>query len=145
MPITDQRTRRDQRGLMGACAAAAALALFLSPAADAATYTVRPQDSELVVRTFKAGIASMMAHDHVARATRFSGTIEYDPQSPPSWGQSFLGTGYVTARESNSLNGGQHVDFNSLLSAALVSGVRALTNPLTARKEVLGSQRAPAA
>ncbi|MGH9381273.1 MAG: YceI family protein [Thermoanaerobaculia bacterium] len=51
-------------------------------AAQAASYAIVPERSELVVRTFKAGIASALAHDHVARATRFSGTVEYDPASP---------------------------------------------------------------
>lgn len=62
----------------------AALALAGPSAVAAAGYTVQPERSELVVRTFKAGIASALAHDHVARATRFSGTLEYDPASPTS-------------------------------------------------------------
>lgn len=83
MPINDQRTRRGRRGRASACViAAATLALALPHSADAATFTVDPQGSELVVRTFKAGIASALAHDHVARASRFSGTVEYDPKAP---------------------------------------------------------------
>lgn len=81
MPNTDPRTYRALRRSTIAVATAAA-ALIVASAADAATYTVLPQQSELVVRTFKAGIASALAHDHVARATRFSGTVDYDPRSP---------------------------------------------------------------
>lgn len=78
MPNTEPRTYRPLRR----SAIAAAVVLIVGSAAGAATYTVRPQQSELLVRTFKAGVASALAHDHVARATRFTGTVEYDPRSP---------------------------------------------------------------
>lgn len=81
MPNTAPRTYRALHRSAITVAAAAA-ALIVGSAAGAATYNVRPQQSELVVRTFKGGIASALAHDHVARATRLSGTVEYDPQSP---------------------------------------------------------------
>lgn len=81
MPDTEPRKYRALRG-SAIAVAAAAVALIVASAAGAATYTVQPRQSELVVRTFKAGIASAFAHDHVARATRFSGTVEYDPQAP---------------------------------------------------------------
>ncbi len=55
-----------------------------SPGAIAAEYRLRPEQSELVVLVFKTGFASALAHDHVVRATRFSGTISGDPSNPGS-------------------------------------------------------------
>lgn len=63
-------------------ASALALALLVTLPADAATYTIDSAESELAVRTFRSGLASAFAHDHVARAARFSGSIEYDTDSP---------------------------------------------------------------
>ncbi len=61
----------------------ALFALALSPqGAAAAEYLIRPEQSELVVLVFKTGFASALAHDHVVRATRFSGSIGGDPESP---------------------------------------------------------------
>jgi polyisoprenoid-binding protein YceI len=63
----------------------ACLVLSLSsPGAVAAEYQLRPEQSELVVLVFKTGFASALAHDHVVRATRFSGTISGDPSNPVS-------------------------------------------------------------
>ena len=50
--------------------------------AMAAEYLIRPEQSELVVLVFKTGFASAFAHDHVVRATRFSGSISGDPGNP---------------------------------------------------------------
>lgn len=75
--------RKTCRALPRICAAlVAGLLLSQASIAGTTTYTVQPERSELVVRIFKAGIASVFAHDHVGRATRFSGAVEYDPASP---------------------------------------------------------------
>lgn len=59
------------------------LAVLLSPPpGSAATYQVDPGRSELVVRLRKAGVAAAFAHDHVIRATRFSGRVELPSQDP---------------------------------------------------------------
>jgi polyisoprenoid-binding protein YceI len=59
--------------------ATATLLLTGSLPVAALTYRVDPQRSELVVRVFKAGYASGLAHDHVVAATRYSGTVRYRP------------------------------------------------------------------
>jgi polyisoprenoid-binding protein YceI len=62
---------------------AATLALGLSARfALAETFTLDSARSELVVRTFKDGLAARFAHDHVVQATAFSGVIEYDQATP---------------------------------------------------------------
>lgn len=59
------------------------LVLSLSPStAVAAEYVIRLEQSELVVLLFKTGFAAAFAHDHVVRATRFSGSISGDPGNP---------------------------------------------------------------
>jgi polyisoprenoid-binding protein YceI len=45
---------------------------------EAADYKVDSARSELVVQVFKDGVASAVAHDHVIKAGKFSGTISYD-------------------------------------------------------------------
>jgi polyisoprenoid-binding protein YceI len=45
----------------------------------AATYKVDTAKSELVVQLFREGIASALAHDHVVRATQYTGTVNFDP------------------------------------------------------------------
>jgi polyisoprenoid-binding protein YceI len=45
-------------------------------------YTIDPTRSELVVQLFKAGVGAALAHDHVVRATQFTGTIHADPSAP---------------------------------------------------------------
>lgn len=50
--------------------------------ARAAEYAVDPSRSELAVRLFKAGIASGFAHDHVIRATDYSGKASIEPENP---------------------------------------------------------------
>jgi polyisoprenoid-binding protein YceI len=57
--------------------------LALAPrSVPAAEYLLRPEQSELVVFVFKTGFASALAHDHVVRATRFSGSISGEPSDP---------------------------------------------------------------
>ena len=62
------------------------VALFVitlsSHGAMAAEYLIRPAQSELVVLVFKTGFAAALAHDHVVRATQFSGSIRGDPSAP---------------------------------------------------------------
>ncbi len=50
--------------------------------ASAADYIVDPSSSELVVRLFRAGIASGLAHNHVIRAANFSGKASIDTENP---------------------------------------------------------------
>ena len=60
-----------------------ALALLLGPAAAwSAALRIDPAQTHLVVRTYKDGIGSALAHDHVIEATEVSGAIEYDPSRP---------------------------------------------------------------
>lgn len=58
--------------------------LLLAPSARAqpVDYVVDAKESELVVFLFKAGVARRFAHDHVVAATRFKGSLRYDPQQP---------------------------------------------------------------
>jgi polyisoprenoid-binding protein YceI len=65
--------------ILHAIVAALCLALTAPAAVAAAEYTVDSERSELVVRLFKAGMASGLAHDHVIRATSFSGAVHWDP------------------------------------------------------------------
>src|SRR5512137_2658737 len=53
-----------------------------SPDAWAAEYRIRPEQSELVVLVFKAGFVAALGHDHIVRATLFSGSIRGDPGDP---------------------------------------------------------------
>lgn len=52
---------------------------FTSSAA-AAEYSLDPTKSELVVRLSKTGFASALAHDHVIRATEYSGHISIESE-----------------------------------------------------------------
>lgn len=45
-------------------------------------YTLDPAQSEFVVQLFKAGVGAAFAHDHVARATAYTGQIQVDPANP---------------------------------------------------------------
>jgi polyisoprenoid-binding protein YceI len=56
-------------------------ALWGAPAA-AADYAVDPARSTLLVRVWKEGAGSIFAHDHVARASKLSGTVRWDPGKP---------------------------------------------------------------
>jgi polyisoprenoid-binding protein YceI len=62
-------------------ALAAALLALASPG-GAAEHRVDPARSSLLVRLYKDGPASGFAHDHVVRATRFTGSLRYDPARP---------------------------------------------------------------
>jgi polyisoprenoid-binding protein YceI len=57
------------------------VAMAASPG-QAATFTLDPSKSSLVVQIFKDGVAARLAHDHVVEARAFSGTIAYDPRTP---------------------------------------------------------------
>jgi len=71
------------RRLLHATLLALLAVLFLPPPpAHAAGYQVDPAHSTLLLRVWKEGPASVFAHDHVARATRFTGTVSYDPARP---------------------------------------------------------------
>src|SRR5262245_32489733 len=73
--------RPRSRPLLAAVALASGIVLSLAPA-RAADYKVDPAHSTLLLRVWKEGAASVFAHDHVARATRFTGTVRYDPARP---------------------------------------------------------------
>ncbi len=45
-------------------------------------YTINKKDSELILRLFKEGIASALAHDHVVRAGDFSGWVVFKKDRP---------------------------------------------------------------
>lgn len=45
-------------------------------------YSVDPTRSELVVQLFKTGIGAALAHDHVVRATEYTGSIQGDATDP---------------------------------------------------------------
>jgi polyisoprenoid-binding protein YceI len=49
---------------------------------QAASFTVDPARSSLVVQLFRDGVAARLAHDHVVQARAFAGTIVYDPRTP---------------------------------------------------------------
>lgn len=55
---------------------------FLSNMLFAKTLKVDLQQSEVLVKVFKSGIASKMAHDHIISARDFSGNVEFDPSFP---------------------------------------------------------------
>jgi polyisoprenoid-binding protein YceI len=61
---------------------ASLIALFAAPAASAKQLTVDGTRSVLVLRIWKEGPGSVFAHDHVARATKLSGTVRWDPAQP---------------------------------------------------------------
>jgi polyisoprenoid-binding protein YceI len=70
------------RILVVALASLVAAVGFPGSRSEAAVFRVDPEASELVVRLFKAGIGSALAHDHIVRASRFSGSVEADPKDP---------------------------------------------------------------
>lgn len=47
-------------------------------------YTINSARSEFVVQLFKAGVGSALAHDHVVRATTFTGQVQIDLAVPTS-------------------------------------------------------------
>lgn len=58
------------------------LALVVAGSAAAETFAVDPKKSELVVRTFKAGVAKGLAHDHLVVARDVEGELSWDPKAP---------------------------------------------------------------
>jgi polyisoprenoid-binding protein YceI len=58
------------------------LALAAGQALHAAEYQVDGQRSVVLVRVWKEGPASVFAHDHVAHATKLTGTVRWDPSNP---------------------------------------------------------------
>jgi len=56
--------------------------LSLSTGVCAMTYIVDSAQSELVVRLFKAGIASPLAHNHIIEATNFTGKAKISFDNP---------------------------------------------------------------
>src|SRR5262245_42471740 len=50
--------------------------------AEPKVYTVDPARSELAVQLFKTGIGGPLAHDHVVRATQYTGQILVDVADP---------------------------------------------------------------
>jgi polyisoprenoid-binding protein YceI len=58
------------------------LSFVRSLPAEPKVYTVDPTRSELVVQLFKAGIGGPLAHDHVVRATQYTGHIQADLADP---------------------------------------------------------------
>lgn len=55
------------------------------PSAVAETvYTIDPTQSEFVVQLFKAGAGAVLAHDHIVRATLFTGQMQIDLATPTS-------------------------------------------------------------
>jgi polyisoprenoid-binding protein YceI len=57
-------------------------ATAVGPAFPATQYVIQPERSEFVVRVYKAGVAARLAHDHVVRAIRYSGSVTADPTHP---------------------------------------------------------------
>ena len=49
---------------------------FFSRAHADVVYRIDPAHSELVVQVFKAGIGAALAHDHVVRATAYTGQLQ---------------------------------------------------------------------
>jgi len=68
--------------------AALALLFLLAPplagraAAAAAEFRLDPLRSTLLLRVWKEGALSAFAHDHVIRASKFTGTVRFDPGHP---------------------------------------------------------------
>jgi polyisoprenoid-binding protein YceI len=56
--------------------------IFLPQSINAAQYIIDPARSKLVVQLFKTGVGAALAHDHVVRATKYSGQIQLDPTAP---------------------------------------------------------------
>ena len=56
--------------------------LFVSQSSNAAQYIIDPARGQLIVQLFKTGVGAVFAHDHVVRATRYSGQIQLDPTVP---------------------------------------------------------------
>ena len=59
----------------------AMLCLAAAPAL-ADSYTIDEKESELVVKTWKEGVAAALAHNHLVQATDFAGEVSFDPAAP---------------------------------------------------------------
>jgi len=70
------------RGLLENVICGLVATILLAPRAGAAQYVIDPARSELVVQLFKTGVGAALAHDHVVRATQYSGQIQLDPAAP---------------------------------------------------------------
>jgi polyisoprenoid-binding protein YceI len=57
-------------------------AIFFPQSINAAQFIIDPARSELVVQLFKTGVGGAFAHDHVVRATKYSGQIRLDLTAP---------------------------------------------------------------
>jgi polyisoprenoid-binding protein YceI len=55
---------------------------LVAAGSGARNYRIDAARSTLVVMVFKAGMGSGLAHDHVVRASEFSGKLRIDPASP---------------------------------------------------------------
>ncbi len=53
--------------------------LLFSVPTQAADFVVAPDKSYVDIRVYKAGVASALAHNHVMRANKLTGTMAYDP------------------------------------------------------------------
>jgi polyisoprenoid-binding protein YceI len=75
---------RPRRATRWACiASGAAIVLLLSPVVSvSATLQVDGERTHLVVRTYKEGLGSGLAHDHIVEATEVTGAVEYDAARP---------------------------------------------------------------
>ncbi len=74
----DDGVRRVRAAGLLACGAAVASLLVVAAGARAAPYRIDERQSEFVVLVSRAGVGSALAHDHVVRATRFSGSLDVD-------------------------------------------------------------------
>lgn len=69
------------KAIVGGVLGALAVGMVAGPAL-AASFTVDPSRSSLVLQVFKDGLAARLGHDHVVRAGQFSGAIRYDAGDP---------------------------------------------------------------
>lgn len=53
-------------------------------ALPAGTYSIGPDNGSVTVRTYREGMAAKVGHDLVMTVTRWSGTIDLDPDDPAS-------------------------------------------------------------
>jgi polyisoprenoid-binding protein YceI len=81
-PARRHRVGRGRPRLAGALALVATLAAVGAAGAAAATLRVDAARSVLLLRTYRAGPAGRLAHDHAVRAAELRGTVEYDPAAP---------------------------------------------------------------
>ncbi len=52
---------------------------------ETSLYQIDGNKSELVVRLFRGGLIGFMGHNHVIRATEFSGSVQLDPENHSSF------------------------------------------------------------